>query len=300
MDRIALMQTYLAVAETGSFKAAAKRLGITPQLASKYIRALEDTLGVQLFLRSTRRVRLTETGAAYFDRCARLLDDFDELLAAVRQDHIEPKGRLRVTAPTTFGIRHLVDVLSDFSDSYPDVTIDLHLTDRFVDLLEEGVDVAIRIGTLSDSALVARRIATTSVPICASPDYLAAHPAPERPEDLAEHRCIIDTNFRDRDQWPFVVDGTETKVRVGGRFFVNSASAARALALKGQGITLCPGYEVGPDLASGALVPLLADFQSHELGIFAIYPENRHLSAKVRVFVDHIVRQIKTRDGLAL
>lgn len=293
MDRIELMKTYLAVADAGSFTQAADKLNITPQLASKYIRALEDDLGSQLFNRSTRRVNLTQTGAAFYDRCARLVEDFDELTAAVRQDHQVPRGELRVTAPIDFGELHLIDALSDFADAFPDISINLTLTDRFLDMLEEGIDVAIRIGELESSSLIARRIGTAPIVFCASPQYLAHHPMPNHPRELLKLNCIIDTNFKLESSWPFLVNGKLERVSVTGRFRVNNASAARRLALNGHGITLVPSYIVSQDLKEGRLISVLEEFSVSDLGIHAVYPEARHLSAKTRSFVDFIAARFR-------
>lgn len=288
MDRIELMKTYLAVADTGSFTQAADRLNITPQLASKYVRALEDDLGSQLFNRSTRQVKLTQTGAAYYDRCARLVEDFDELTAAVRQDHVVPRGELRVTAPIDFGELHLIDALSEFADIYPDILINLTLTDRFVDMLEEGIDVAIRIGELENSSLIARRVGATPIVFCAGPDYLARRSTPQHPHDLLTHCCIVDTNFKREGSWPFLIDGKSERVGVSGRFHVNNASAVRRLAVNNQGVALIPSYVVAHDIKAGRLIPVLEEFAPSGLHIHAVYPETRHLSAKTRRFVDFV------------
>jgi len=292
MDRIELLRTFIAVAETGTFTAAAERLGITPQLASKYVRALEDQLGSQLFVRSTRSVRLTETGAACRERCLRLIEDFDDLSADIRQEHREPQGRLRISAPSTFGEKYLVPLLPDFTELYPKVLIDLDLTDRFVNLVEEGYDVALRIGMLEDSSLIARRITSSPVLICASPEYLGRHGRPETPDDLANHRCVVDANFREKDIWPFRLDGVLTKVKVNEAIRVNSANAVQSLLLSHAGIGLCPAYVVEESVQSGALVRLLENYQVAELGVYALYLENRYLSAKIRAFVDLLAKRL--------
>ena len=286
MDRIDLMRAYVAVAETGSFTGAAQRLRIAPQLVSKYVRALEDQLGAQLFNRSTRSVRLTETGASYLDKCTQLLEDFDELTAAVRQDHRAPQGKLIVAAPATYGELYLADIIADFALTYPKVQIDLQLSDRYVDLLDEGVDVAIRIGHLDDSSFIARKLTDARLVYCASPQYLAHNGIPRRPEDLSEHDCVLDSNFRMGTSWPFADHNGTRKIDVSGRLRANSASAARRFALKDGGVLLCPEYVVANDFEDGALTPVLERYWPERLGVFAVYLENRHLSAKVRVFLD--------------
>lgn len=300
MDRLDLMRTFVAVATTGSFTTAADRLSMTPQLTSKYVRALEDHLEVTLLTRTTRRVSLTETGNAFLERCKALLASYEELAASVRQDGAKPKGHLRVSAPVTFGELYLVDALPAFATDFPELEVTLDLTDRYIDIVEEGVDVAIRIGTLGDSSLIARSLAPTQFLNCASPDYLAEHGRPVKPVDLLDHSCIIDTNFRDKDQWPFLVDGAIERTRVSGRFRVNSAGAARKLALAGQGILMGPSYVVSADLQEGRLEPLLTDYRPQQTRISAVYPEKRHLSAKTRAFVDFMADHLKQFPALAI
>ncbi len=293
MDRIELLRTFLAVADTESFTAGAARLNISPQLASKYVRALEDDLGVQLFVRSTRRVSLTQTGAGFRSRSAQLVEDYDDLARTVQQTHHAPTGCLRLTAPTNFAEIYLVDALAEFAEAYPDVTVDLRLTDRFVDLLEDGVDVAIRIGELADSQLIARRIGPAELVVCAAPDYLAKAGQPKTIAELSEHSCILDSNMRDTDHWVFESEGKVDRVPVSGRFRLNSALGACRLALAGQGIVFGPTYVMAPHIASGDLVPVLPQIATRELGIYAIYQENRHLSTKIRVFVDFMATRFR-------
>ncbi len=293
MDRIDLMSAYVAVAETGSFTAAAQRLGMTPQLVSKYVRALEDQLGAQMFIRSTRSVRLTETGAAYLDKCTQLLEDFDELTAAVRNDHRAPQGKLTIAAPSTYGELYLAEPLADFALIYPKVQIDLRLSDRYISLLDEGIDVAIRIGQLEDSSFVARKISETRLTYSASPNYIATKGMPLKPKELQDHDCIIDRNFRSGASWPFADPNGEKRIDVEGRLQANSASVARRFALKGGGVLLSPEYVVADDIKAGRLVPILERYWPSSLGLFAVYLENRHLSAKVRVFVDFMRSALK-------
>ena len=293
MDRIDLMRTFLKVADTGSFTAGAEKLGMTPQLASKYVRALEDELSAQLFHRSTRRVTLSDTGAAFYERCARFVADYDELKADVRQDTCAPRGDLRITAPHCFGEKFLVSVLADFSEQYPEINATLELTDRYVDLLEENIDLAIRIGSLADSSLFARQIGMASVVLCASPDYLETAPELSHPNELKKHNCVVDTNFKARNKWTFELDGKPEVFEVSSRLQVNNANAARTLALKGRGVVLTPSYMVTDDLAKGRLVQLLSDFTTSDLAIHALYPSRRHLTARVRRFIDFAADRVK-------
>ena len=289
MDTIDGMRVFAAVAADGSFTAAARRLGISTNLASKYVARLEDRLGVRLMNRTTRRLSLTEAGQAYHARCQQLLDDLDELESAVQQGQATPRGTLTITAPQTFGEMYLTDLVAAFLEEQPDLSVNLTLTDRFVDLVDEGFDLAIRIGALEDSSLIARRLAANRIVTCAAPSYLARAGTPARPEDLKNHACIIDTNVRTPTRWPFEVDGARTAITVAGRFSVNSSRAVHDLVLQGAGIGLCPAYSVGPDIAAGRLTAILESFQALDVAVYAVYPHRRHLSGRVRAFIDHMV-----------
>jgi DNA-binding transcriptional LysR family regulator len=291
MDVLTGMRTYAAVVAAGSFTAAADRLGISRALASKYVAQLEEHLGVRLLNRTTRTLSVTEAGRAYYQRCRQVLDDIDELEAAVGDQQAVPRGRLRVAAPITFGERYLARAVADFLAEQPDVSVELVLADRFVNIVDEGFDLAVRIGDLADSGLVARRVAPVRIVACASPDYLARAGTPAHPDELVSHDCIVDSNFRAGDNWSFQDRGRRFSVRVKGRFLVNSALAVREMLLAGQGIGLCPTYAVGDDIADGKLKIILADHEAHDYGIYAVYPHNRHLASKVRVFVEFLVRR---------
>lgn len=294
MDIIVGMRTFVTVVEAGSFTAAAARLDMSTALVSKYIGQLEQRLGSRLLNRTTRSLALTEIGKAYFERCRQVIDDFDELEAAVQNKRSIASGKLIVTAPVTFGEMYLTSAIAEFLEQQPAITIDLRLTDRFVSLVDEGVDIAIRIAELEDSALIARRIAPARIIICATPSYIEQHGAPDKPDDLEHHSCIIDTNFRNGALWPFVENAKQTAIKVNGRFSVNSATAVREMLLKGSGLGLIPTYAVGDDIAQGRLVPVLEEFEATNLGIYAIYAHNRYLAAKVRVFIDFMANRFGT------
>ncbi|MEM6492217.1 MAG: LysR family transcriptional regulator [Pseudomonadota bacterium] len=296
MDKIEQMRAFAAVVANGSFSVAAHRLGATPQLVSKYVKGLEDDMRVRLLNRTTRSVQPTDTGRAFYARATRVIEDFDDLLASARDEHAAPRGALKITAPTTFGELFLTPVIADFLDAYPETSVDLHLTDRFVGLIDEGFDLAIRIGALDSSGLIARRLTETPIRLCASPGYLAAHGAPAHPRELASHRCLIDTNFRNPNQWRFTIDGAPVAVRVTARFRVNSATAVRRLLLADAGLALCPSYVVRDDLRSGALVSVLHGAVADTLGVYAVYLESRHLSGKIRAFVDFIAERVRDAD----
>ncbi|WP_051587934.1 LysR family transcriptional regulator [Actibacterium mucosum] len=286
------MKAYLAVADCGSFTGAATRLGSTPQLISKYVRALEDEMGAQLFHRTTRKVSPTETGQAFYNRALQLVEDFEALKTDLSNHRAKPSGTLRLTAPSDFGVNHLADLITEFLAAYPDMEIDLTLSNRYIDLLDEGIDVAIRIGELPDSSLVARKLAPSVIMLCASPEYLARAGTPVHPQDLQNHRCIIDTNFRTAPMWRFARDGETHRLRANGPLRVNSATITRSLLLGGQGVGLIPYFQVREDLQAGRLIALLSDYSLFNANIYAVYPPNRHLSAKTRAFVDFIAARL--------
>jgi DNA-binding transcriptional LysR family regulator len=285
------MRTYAAVVTTGSFTGAAGRLGISRALASKYVGQLEAHLGARLLNRTTRKLNVTEVGQAYYQRCRQLLDDMDELEAAVRQQQDVPQGQLLITAPTTFGEMYLTRAVADYLAEQPGVSVNLVLADRYVNLVEEGFDLAVRIGQLVDSSLIARRLAQMRIVLCASPGYLKHAGVPAHPEELAAHRCIIDTNIQNPGQWSFNEQGRHLRVKVDGRFRVNNALAVREMLLAGQGIGFCPLFVIEEDIRTGRLQVLFEEFEASRHGIYAVYPHNRQLAAKVRTFVDFLVRR---------
>lgn len=287
------MRAFVTVVDTGSFSDAAERLRTSPQVVSKYVKALEQDVDAQLLYRTTRRVSLTEAGQAYVGRCRQILEDFDDLRRSLRKEDTRPRGHLVVSGPMTFGEQVLADTVRDFLSAYPEVTIELKLTDRRVNLVDEGVDLAVRIGSLDDVNLIVRKLGEVPVICCAAPAYLEREGRPRDPRELEHHNCLLDSNFRDPDKWRFLVDGIKVEVPVKGRLRVNSAEAVKQLALSGAGIALCPGYVVNDALAEGKLVQLFADQPSYEFGLFAAYLPSRHLAAKVRTFIDFLVQQYR-------
>ena len=288
MDILTAMRSYAAVVSAGSFTAAAERLGISKALASKYVGQLENHLGVRLLNRTTRRLSTTEAGRAYFERCLQLLDEFDELEAAIRDQQASPRGKLLVAAPVTFGESYLTPMVADYLQQYPGVSIELVLADRYVNIVDEGFDLAIRIGDLADSSLFARRLARTRGVACATPKYLAEAGMPTHPSELASHACILDTNFDNAEKWPFVENGKSFHVSVNGPFRVNNAVAVREMLLAGRGIALCPDYVIADALGDGRLQPVLSEFAALSYGIHAVYPHSRYLAAKVRGFIEFL------------
>lgn len=293
MDKIACLRAFVSVVEVGGFSAAARRLEVSKAQISKQVGQLEAELGVRLLHRTTRRVSATSTGQAYFEQCRSLLAELDELDAAVQSSNAHPRGELRVTAPMTFAELHLMPVVAAYSRYYPEVCLTLELTDHFVNLVEERIDVAIRIGTLSESSLVARRLGSMSMLLCAAPAYLATHATPRNVAELARHRCVLDNNYPGGRRWSLGRGDHVASVEIKPCIVVNSARAARTLLLAGRGIGYLPSFAVADDLAQGRLQRVLPDYESEVVGIYALYPHRKHLSTKLRLFLDMAVEQCK-------
>lgn len=289
MDQLAALEAFAKVAETQSFSEAARRLRSSKSAVSRHVAALEAELGARLLHRTTRSLTLTEAGRGYYDRAARILADLAEANASVSELQAAPRGRLRVNAPMSFGFLHLAAALGDFLTRYPEIELDVTLTDRFVDLIDEGVDVAVRIGSLTDSSLVARRLAVIRRVLCASPDYLERRGVPATPDDLKAHDCLSNTNVAISREWRFVhPDGRQWPVEVQGRMSANNGDMLRVAALRGHGFVHLPTFIVGDDLKAGTLISVLEPYVAQDLTLNAVYPTARHLSPKVRAFVDFL------------
>lgn len=288
MDLVDGFKVFVAAVETGSFAKAGQRLGMSGKLASKYLGELEERLGAQLLQRTTRRLGLTPAGERLYDRLPGWLEDLDEIRGTLSEAGPGLKGTLRLSAPVTFGEIRLLPLLRAFQGAHPGLAIDLRLSDAFADLAAEGIDAAIRIGRLADSALVARRIGTTGMVLAAAPAYLARHGRPERVEDLARHLCIRDTNMRGRDGWPLSVGGEMRHVAVSGGFLVNSARMVRDLCLAGDGIAFGPDYVLGEEIGAGRLERVLPEVQGPSLDIHAVHPGGRKMSRRLRAFLDFL------------
>lgn len=289
MDTIDGMKAFAGVVESGSFTEAARRLGISTALASKYVRQLETRLGAQLLNRTTRSVSPTEVGRAYWERCSRIIGEFEELEDSVADQHGQPRGQLRIAGSRAFGEDMLVPAIGSFLERYPQISLDLQLDERMVDIVAEGFDMAIRVGDLADSSLIARRIAHYPYYICASPEYLAEHGAPNTPQDLLGHRCIINTGINPTNQWKFAINGQTSQVTVPATVRVNTARSTATLVKAGRGIGLCLYSTVQDDLESGRLVRVLRKFEAYDRSVYAVYPHSQHLSGKVRAFVEHLL-----------
>jgi DNA-binding transcriptional LysR family regulator len=291
MDRLECDRMFVAVLATGSFAAAAERLGTSSGQASKLVSKLEADLGVQLIKRTTRALSATEVGQAYYERVRALLDDFDALDASVRHASGAPSGRLRLTAPISFGTMQLAPVLIDFARAFPEIQLDVSFSDRILQLVDEGFDAAIRIiGEPDDSSLIARRLCDIRLVLAAAPTYLESRGEPRVPADLARHDCIIDSNFRDPLLWPFRSGKANEalSVPVTGRLRFASGEACIACAAAGLGITRVPSFVAGQCFRTGAVRPVLAAFETEPVGLYALYPPTRHLALKVRVLVDFL------------
>ncbi|MGM0413276.1 MAG: LysR family transcriptional regulator [Pseudomonadota bacterium] len=289
-DRLEEMATFVRVVEAGSLTGAARRLEVAKSAVSRRLAELEGRLGVQLLRRTTRTLHLTDAGRAFYQRCVRILADVDEAELAVSDVHGRLAGQLRVAAPLSFGIAHLQPAVDAFMAEHPDVRFDLDLDDRQVDLMAENFDLGIRIAPLADSSLVARRLATVDHVVCASPDYLARHGAPQTPAELADHDCLTYANAPASDTWSCIdAQGREQRVAVRSRLRANNGDLLREVALAGRGIVFQPRFIVHRALAAGTLVPVLTDCDWSRVDAWALYPQTRHLSARVRAFVDFLV-----------
>ena len=298
MDRFNALATFVKVVEQGSFARAADRLSVSTSAVSRQVAELEAHLDVRLLNRTTRRLSLTEAGQAFYERCVQLLADLEETESSVRSTAVEPKGTLRVTCGVTFGERYLAPAIAEFAGLHPQVSFDVDLSDRVVDLVEEGFDLAIRIGPVGNQALVSRRIGSTQFVCCASPAYLARHHAPVTPADLEQHACLGYTYAAVTSAWTFEsLDGTHHTPRIVPRHRLNNGRMLAELAAAGLGIVLEPDFIVAPEVRSGRLQRLLTDYQPPRSPIAAVYPSRRHLSAKVRSFVDFLTaRHARNQD----
>jgi DNA-binding transcriptional LysR family regulator len=297
MDRLDALACFVAVADQGSFVGAARRLGRSPAAVTRAVAALEDRLATRLFNRTTRAVGLTDAGGRYLELCRRLLADVEELESAAASDRVEPSGLLTVSAPVVFGRLHVQPVALTFLRDFPSITLRLLLLDRIVSLVDEGVDLSIRLAQLPDSSLRAVSAGAVRRAVYASPDYLARHGMPTRPEELADHACIAFGSLSTTvDRWPFGPDESGPVVAVRPRLVVNTAEAAIDAAIAGLGVTRVLSYQADPWVAAGRLQAVL---QGHEttVPIQLVHPAGRHLPAKVRVFIDRAVASLRARFG---
>jgi DNA-binding transcriptional LysR family regulator len=286
MDRLEAMSAFVAVVEQNGFAPAARRLGISPSAVTRLVAALEEQLGITLLRRTTRSMTLTDAGARYLERARRILSEVEEAERSAQAERNVPSGRLLVTAPATFGRIHVGPLMAAYLKRHTEVSGELLLSDRIVNLVEEGIDLALRIGQLDDSTLMARRVGATRRVVVASPTYLAKHGVPQSPEELPAHDTITFGGFGDSVGWRVVVDGVEQRVMVASRYTTNSADSAVWYAAEGGGLAMVLAYQAADAIKQGRLQIVLDQFERPALPIQFVYPASRLLSAKVRTFVD--------------
>jgi DNA-binding transcriptional LysR family regulator len=283
------LQSFAAVVETGSFTAAAQRLDIAKSAISRRVAALEERLGVQLLRRTTRKLNLTDTGRQLYERSTQILSDLDELESTVLQQQGQVRGVLRVALPLSFGVRQMCSPIAKFCAAHPQVRFDLDLNDRRIDLVQEGMDLAIRIGKLPDSSLIARKLFDIRTVVCGSPQYLAKNGTPQTPQELPEHDCLVYGNLAEPSRWVCTdKHGKRWRVEVPQAMTASSGDFLCAAAIQGMGIAMQPTFIVGQAIARGDLVPLLTNYQWPVTPAYAVYPATRHVSFRVRKFIDHL------------
>lgn len=294
MDRFASMRVFTQVVDSGSFAKAADRLGLSTTAASRQVADLEAHLQTRLLNRTTRRVSVTESGRSFYERAVQVLADLEEAEREAARAAVVPRGTIRLTAAVTFGVRHLAPLIAAFLARHPGVALDVSLSDRIVDLVEEGFDLGVRIGAAGAGTLAARKLGETRLMACASRDYLAAHGTPQAPEDLAGHNCFTYEYVSPRDEWRFrEASGRERGVRVKGTLHSNNGELHAEAAAAGIGIAFEPDMIVMPYLRAGRVVPILEGFLPPPMPIYAVYPSRKHLSAKVRVFIDFLAERLQ-------
>ncbi len=298
MNQLEDMRLFVQTVDSGSFTQAADRLGLSKQFVSKRLMALEARLGVQLLIRTTRTLRTTEIGQTYYEQAARVVQEVDGIEQAIARQNTLPRGRLRISAPMTFGTMHLSPVIPRFLEAYPEVILELDLNDRTVDLVVEGFDAGVRIGVLPDSSLIGVRVSHMELVTCCSPAYLARRGAPTRPEDLQQHDCLP-YGHRRHVEWTFAAQGKPRVVAISGRLCANNGEVVRDAAAAGLGITQLPTFIVGDALAAGRLVTVLDDFRPPIAGVYTVYPGHRQPSLAVRAFAEFMRSTFATHTRVA-
>jgi DNA-binding transcriptional LysR family regulator len=294
MDRFENMATFIRVVEASGISAAADRLGVAKSAVSRRLKELEGHLGVELFHRTTRKMNLTDTGRAFYHQSVRILEDVVEAEHATSQAHGTLKGSLKIALPSTFGLMHMGPAINEFIREHPQIEFDLDFNDREVDLIQEGFDLAIRIANLPDSSLIARRFAPIQFVMCASPAYLEQRGVPQSPDELSEHQCLVYSLLRDFDYWSlYDNDGKEIRTKIHPTLKASTGEFLKDAAVEGLGIILVPSFIAYKEVESGALVQLLEEYKLLQLDAYAIYPQTRHLSQRVRAFVDFLVKRFE-------
>jgi DNA-binding transcriptional LysR family regulator len=288
MDKLANMQAFDAVGRTGSFAEAARQLNLANSVVSKRIKDLESHLGVQLLIRTTRKVTLTDTGYAYLEQVRRILDDLEEVEALVQERRDEATGTIRLAAPLSFGMQFLGPALSEYLRQHPNVVVKTYLSDRRISLVDEGYDLSIRTGPLEDSSLVAKKLLDCRRVFCASPTYLAQKGRPKTPRDLKHHNCLSYLNLADGKAWPYQENGKRKWQTVSGNFLSDNGDLLHEAAVSACGLALLPTFIVGDSINDKRLETVLEDYEESDFNIYAVYQHTRHLSVKVRTLIDHL------------
>jgi DNA-binding transcriptional LysR family regulator len=298
VDKLTSMNVFVKVAKAGSFAGAARDLGISRAMATKHIMHLENELDTRLFNRTTRSLSLTEVGASYLERCQQVLLDVEEMESAVTHLQSEPRGILKISAPPVIGSTHIAPALAEFLGVNDDLSVEIILKGSHVDLIDEGVDIAIFLGKLQDTSLVARKLASSSLVVCGAPSYFDRYGIPEEPEDLVDHSCLVNWAIPPRDRWRFRGILGDREVKVTGRMQANVADPIRIAAVHGLGLVMLPKYIVGRDIEKGKLQVILEQYKIPPLEIHAVYPHRKYLSAKVRDFLDFLQDWLPQRIGM--
>ncbi len=298
MDKLTSMNVFVRVAKAGSFAGAARDLGISRAMATKHIMFLEKELHTRLFNRTTRSLSLTEAGEDYLERCQQVLLDVEEMEAAITHLQHEPRGMLKICAPPVIGATQIAPALINYMKEYPSLTVDMTLYGGHADLVEEGFDIGIQLGHISDTSLIARKLASSELVVCASPEYLEQYGTPEEPEELEEHSCLVNWAIAPRDKWRFKGVLGYLEIKVSGRMQANMADPIRVAAINGMGFVMLPRYIVGRDIEKGKLVPVLEKYSPEPMVIHAVYPHRKYLSAKVRAFIDYIQGWLPKQTGM--
>jgi DNA-binding transcriptional LysR family regulator len=298
MDKLTSMTVFVRVAKAGSFAGGARDLGISRAMATKHIMQLEGSLGTRLINRTTRSLSLTDVGVSYLERCQQVLLDVEEMESAVTHLQTEPRGLLKISAPPAIGATHIARAVAEFLKIHTDLTVEMILQGSPGDLIDEGIDVAIFLGALDDTSMVARKLASSSLVVCGSPDYLERHGTPKTPEDLANHSCLVNWAISPRNKWQFKSETGLKVITVSGRMQANAAHPIRIAAINSLGLVMLPTYIVGKDIENGTLKVVLENYPLPPLDIHAVYPHRKYLSAKVKTFMDFLQSWLEHRVSM--
>lgn len=299
MDKLTSMTVFVRVAKAGSFAGGASDLGISRAMATKHIMQLENSLGTRLFNRTTRSLSLTEVGGSYLERCQQILVEIDEMESAVTQMQTSARGVLKISAPPVIGATHISAAIAEFLKIHPDVTVDLILQSHLADVIDEGIDLGIHLGNLFDTSMVARKIASSPLVVCASPQYLKQYGIPQTPEDLSEHSCLVNWAIEPRDHWQFNSEEGSHLIKVTGRVQSNVADVIRVAAINDMGLVMLPKYIVGLDIQKSRLQVVLQNYTRMPLNVHAVYPHRKYLSAKVRIFLEFLQGWLPSQVGMS-